>query len=497
MDDPTMRIRIYYRVEIELKSALSIGAADSVETDCDLVLDSRGLPMIPATSLCGALRARLTESDARDLFGDLDLGEGAVRVYEGTFVVGSNDAVGIRDNVSLEGKVARDGLKFDREVANKGARFLTIIEVVRDMGEDSTASRADGIAPAAESMVESLLEELDCGDIRLGAKKTRGLGRVRVTNCQKLSFRLREDDGSVNAGAMREWLGFDPFDDGAWKDAEPVGMGSRTPSAGVQLRLKLRQAGGISIREYSTEPDSYDFSQMSIPGIVDKSSQQRTKGAEGAEERTLPGGAWDVPVIPGTSWAGAIRERYARHADSRAVDLLFGKVEKAGVARSLITFEESVLSGGEWKEYTRNAVDRFTGGTIDHALFTQRSYFGGMGTLEIGIGLTSLSGVKLDDTPRLRAGDLVPLVIALADLHNGFLAVGGLASIGHGLFRIEGASEGSGSGIELMVDGVDRSSDFARAFMIPAGVDTGLDLIAPDVWAAARILAGEDEGGRP
>ena len=64
-----MKEKVYYRIELELQSPMSIGASDSVLTDVDVVLDGRGKPLIPATSLAGVYRSAFSEKDAVKIFG--------------------------------------------------------------------------------------------------------------------------------------------------------------------------------------------------------------------------------------------------------------------------------------------------------------------------------------------------------------------------------------------------------------------------------------------
>ena len=82
--------------------------------------------------------------------------------------------------------------------------------------------------------------------------------------------------------------------------------------------------------------------------------------------------------------------------------------------------------GAESKVISRNAIDRFTGGTVDGALFTEKTWYGG--TTELVI---SLRGDK-----KMTEEEKTALAATLADLHFGFLAVGGETSIGRGLFKI-------------------------------------------------------------
>ena len=434
-----MAVRTYYKATLKSLSALSIGGADSSITDVDIALDSRDLPVIPATSLCGALRGLLDETSARKVFGDFDEGESLVRVYDAT-LCGGNGTVSIRDSVSLDDRVAAPGLKFDREVVERGTEFRTIIEIVDERA-------------CPHAIVEELLSALNAGEVRLGSKRTRGMGRMEVSHCERVTFDLATPDGRT------AWLVFSPFDDASWESCDVVKDVTEritcqdTSIDTAHLTLTLSLAGGISVREYTTEPESYDYSQMVVHGELDG------KGNE-------------VPLIPGTSWAGAFRDRYELLSSKQQTCKLFGTISGESPHASRIIFDESAVERGKWKTYTRNAIDRFTGGTT--ALYTQRASYGG--TTELAITVRNVDEITADDA--------MPLIATLADLHNGFLSVGGLASVGHGLFRISDAT--------LVVRGENHSEAFKKALMRPSDVD---GLIAPDLAEAAAILVGDANGG--
>lgn len=444
-----MKEKVYYRIQLELRSSLSIGASDSVQTDVDVVLDSRGLPLIPATSLAGVYRSAFDEERAVVVFGEVlgdtnpEHAQSAVRVFDGTWV-GGNGTVSVRDSVSLKDRVAIDGLKFDRQVVERGATFVTYVEIV-DTGR------------CACEDVERVLGLLDAGALRLGGKSSRGMGEVAITSCLRRRF---------GAGDVDAWLAFDQFADAgspSWATADDLTSdirGSRE-SGVAELRLRLRLRGGISIREYSTQPGTPDYPEPDYGQMV-------VHGAKDAQGR-------DVPVIPGTSWAGAFRERFRQFAGEKATRALFGYVDTKGSAEdsraSRISFSESVLEGGEWVQLTRNAIDRFTGGTIDGALYTERAYFGG--TTELTLRISGPAGFGPDVYQ--------PLVAVLADLHNGFMAVGGLASVGRGLFAVESAG--------LWVGGSKREG-FQEALV---GFDEA-GFIAPNVAKVAGMFCpGEGE----
>ena len=431
--------RTYYRVMLDAKSALSIGSADSEQTDNDIVLDSRGLPLIPATSLCGVLRESLPAEKRNDVFGFVEgdsQAESALRIYDFTHI-GGNGAVSVRDNVALDNKVPIVGAKFDRQIVEPGARFLGFVEIV----DEARCNRA---------IVEAMLSALDSGAITLGSKTTRGFGRVGIAECKCREFNMPSEKDA--------WLQFDLFSEASWRDAPAVDLAPR-PIDDVVFDLKLKLRGAISIREYFTTPNEADFGQMSIRHVQN--------------DQVSP----SAPVIPGSSWAGAFRERFEKLSSKGACNDLFGFVaqDADGEAqrKSRIVFSESVIEGGGWKEISRNSIDRFTGGTKDGALFTEMAYFGGRTTLQIRIRRDALSrGAEM----------LAPLLSVIADMHNGFLAIGGLAAVGHGLFQIVSAS-------------MSIAGHPAPAFQTMLMRDAGDGLISPDITAIVQVADELLDGG--
>ena len=418
-----MNKKIYYRYRFETLSALSLGGADSLETDSDVAVDGLGRPFVPASSLAGVFRSTLSERDAVLLLGDLEGNQSRVRIYDAVL---SGDAnVSVRDNVRLEkdAKIAARGGKFDYQVVDAGAQFTGILEVCDASGELDSAG-----------YIKRFFELLNSGMLRIGAKKTRGLGRVSFPSgaVERVSFGCDQVDA---------WLAFDAFDEESWENAEVVRLDDAAPQ-GLLITLDLSVKGALSIRQYTTEafgPEaSPDYRQLAL--------------ASSGE-----------PLIPGTTWAGAFRSAYRKVSPCSESDL-FGSIEgRASLSR--IVFSESIVKGGEWKQITRNAIDRYTGGVIDGALFTELTHFGGSTTLELYV-----------DKPR--AEWIAPLVSLVADLHNGFLSVGGLTAVGHGLFSINSA--------KMLVGGVDVRS-FSDAFCHPG------DLVCPNVSAivdeAGALLA--------
>ena len=386
--------RRYFSFDIVLVSSLSLGSGLNENTDSDVLLDSRDKPYIPATSIAGVLSSRLGKEDKERLCGKIsDNGENKqshVIFYDALYAGESEPVISVRNSVHLIDKVGEDGAKFDFEIVESGVRFRTYIEL------DDSVSADD------EKLFLSQLAALNSGILRFGHKTTRGYGQVRLENVRRLAF----DD-------ISKWLRFDMYDDNCWTGAETF----ETPETGsdtdiIELELELKSA--LSIRSYTTEvaangePTAPDFKYLSLRN--------------------------GKPVIPGTTWAGVFRDGVARllgvdkMTDAKMQEL-FGYVEQGTkiTQKSKITFSESVFEDGtyEKKLITRNSIDRFSAATNDGALYTELTIYSGKTSLIV----TLPKGTDIDLKTALLA--------AFADLDNGFIAVGGLTSVGRGLFEIK------------------------------------------------------------
>ena len=111
-----MKRQVYYRIEMQLASPLSVGSGRNETTDHDIVRDKSGKPYIPASSIAGVFRHTLDDdiSLQNSIFGMTtgnDSVSSKVIFYDGNLVSESIESV--RDGVKLDKKVGVDGSKFD------------------------------------------------------------------------------------------------------------------------------------------------------------------------------------------------------------------------------------------------------------------------------------------------------------------------------------------------------------------------------------------------
>lgn len=395
--------KIYFKIGIRLASPLAVGSGENSNTDSDVILDSRGQPVIPATSLAGTIRHFLEDTVKAKfgIWGSIENGSSIssrIRFFDA--ILTSDSFISVRDSVALENKISDEadegeilhnkvgvsGAKFDKEIVEAEADFVSLLEL-----HDVSDEEKSGILLA--------LSAINSGFLRIGSKTTRGYGQFKITSLKEADFTFPDD--------REKWLGFDQFDfdsDDCYTD-----ITEKLNEFGMEkyydiVKLRLRQKGALSIRSYTIKDiTAADYIQLS-----DKDG---------------------TPVIPGTSWAGAFRNRFKELSGSSEVtNQLFGFVNTKSdeKKKSKIFFGESRIKNAERKLITRNSIDRFSGGVKDKALYSEITFYNGETVLEIFISK------QIKDIEKVR----ILLSAVICDLHKGYLGIGGLTSVGRGLFEI-------------------------------------------------------------
>ncbi|MEG1731954.1 MAG: RAMP superfamily CRISPR-associated protein [Longicatena sp.] len=373
--------KIFYKVKMRAISPLAVGNGENVNSDNDVILDSKKCPFIPATSIAGVFSHYLSNED-KNILSPNDI---MSPIFLSDAKVIGDFKIGVRDGVRLEPdmKVVVEMGKFDWEIIETGAIFEFRMELtVR--GDDSY-----------EKIVESCLQAIQLKDISFGSNTTKGMGYFEIQEVAKEKF--NKDNAS-------EILNFSYNKMTLYEGYKKCIVESKYH----EINVELKQLGGISIRTYSANADDVDYHHITCN---------------------------NQPVIPGSSWNGAIRKRMQELAqeiglkDSLKWDDIYGFVEGNKAQISQVTTMESIIEDAKDKKISRNKIDRFAGGTVEHALYDEIATFNGNTIL----------------TLRLKKESVEPWVIGLLllvieDLKNGLLAIGGLTSIGRGMFEVNKVS---------------------------------------------------------
>ena len=388
---------IYIKGNLTLTSPLIMGGGDNRNSDIDIIRDWEGNPFIPGSSITGAIRHHMDEILVRDSDGQENeiirilLGERekdsklSLITFHDVFPCDQSYTINIRDGVAIDNikRVAKaeEHAKFDYEIIEPGAKFNFKCEVIiREKHRNSI--------PQIKNLIYLILDALKNEKISFGAKTRRGFGKVRLDELKIMALNLPED--------AKKWLEFE------WNNFTKIEELSNFPrdiltthNNITKIKANFSIPYSILIRHYTDNPAD--------PDSVHLTSCRQA-------------------IIPGTSWAGVIRhtiENIGRTIINKSkveeiIDQMFGN-EKTHASRVYIN--ESIIHGGESISYTRNKVDRFSGGVVDSALFDEKPHYNGNVTLDINIKGSALLEITNEsitnlksEIPADKAKDLQPLM---------------------------------------------------------------------------------------
>lgn len=400
--------RIVYRVELLFVSPISVSSGYEGMTDSDVLRDYDGHPFISGSSITGAFRAYVqSKNNGNDIFGFANDEDGKMSPVFISDLKFNKSETDIRDSVALDdNKITKEGAKFDFEVLQGNSKGYFYIEL--------TIREKDN-----EELLVGALNEIFNGihlkEIRLGSNKTRGYGIIDIDQIKKREF--TKNNFLDYKDCYRE-----PF----WKkNVKAYDLDYSTKGHMVSIEVPLRLKGGISIRKYAVKKNAPDFEHITDHGC---------------------------PVIPGTSIMGALRHRIKEiikelDKDSlyglypnKMIDEMFGFVSGKDAHISGVIVDEMVIEGAKALEMTRTGISRFENSARNGALYKEKTYVDGTFTLRLSV---------CKENPNM---DWIIgiLLLAVKDLQNGFLAVGGQTSIGRGIFEANGP---------LTIDGEENKED--------------------------------------
>lgn len=438
-------------LRLETPAHFGNGDSDSL-TDMPLLVDEvDGKPLLPGTSIAGALRNYLRELEigysqpfpkqnenkskeqallATKLFGgfrgDDDGDQSPLIVFDAP---GHSAGMELRDGVAIdpETRTAADEKKFDMQLLAAGSTF--------DLRFELAVSNGNG--PALRDALATALHGLESHEITLGARKRRGFGQVTVTEWYVRKYDLHNKEGLLAwLSSDRDWQSAIKEEDGATLADKLGATVDKTNNRKVAtLSATFTLDGTLMIRSGFGQSDSG-------PDTVHLHSPR-------------PGKTKRVPVIPGTSWAGVLRQRALKIArtvsnDIQAVkdgkkltkkvnseikpllkadvftDGMFGTSQiergKKDVKASRVGIQESEITEVDSLVLTRVKIDRFTGGAFESALFSEQP---AVGKPETRVTLE----LSLRDPQEAELG---LLLLLLKDLWTGDLPIGGESSVGRG-----------------------------------------------------------------
>lgn len=472
-------MRYIARIVVEAATPLALGTGEkSLITDRLISRDISGLPFIPGTSIKGVIsHSILGEVDKKEApaswkdilgFQNEKEGLGSRLIVSSASFLGLEETVlegisfpdwnnefyrayktlPIRDHVRINDLgAAEKGAKFDEEIVYKGTRFVFELELIGK--------------PDEKEIWETILNNLNKNDFRLGGGTRKGFGELKIVSIYRRDFNLIEkkdfNDYSDKSSSLKvPTVKFVKF--------EPVAKDIDTTN--YQLILKPDSFFLFGAGEGSEVADM----------ITAKEDIVTWNGTTAKIEK-------DILLIPAASVKGAIAHRVAFHFNKKnglfadlfenqgmlvakalsknyhlpkefnsnkaddikklltiynpAVVDLFG-FSVASSDKSLITLKDktrgkTIISdihktSSKRKVLNHVAIDRFTGGAIDGALFSEE-----VATLTEN----DILELKIVVSNKATSDSIECLEMALKDIATGMLPLGGGVMRGNGCFSGE------------------------------------------------------------
>lgn len=379
------------------------------------------------------------------LFGSIqnsDSNQSALRFFD---VILEDTTITQRDGVSLAygTRVAKESALYNYEAIDRGAKGAFMMECVLREGHvrvvldaiNTLKKTVEGVESVEavetegwgerhalallEFAVQQLVDILFSG-LAVGKFTTKGFGKIQVLDCKSTWYRLK------TSASIRHWL---------FRETSTC------------IYDKVDTATNITPKDETLV--------MKLSANIASSLLVRTQGDKPSMDSTMLTSGKDY-VIPGSSVKGVIRH-HARYileqmglwdawsssdggelAVGTRFEELFGTDNKeADLIKSRVSVNEVYIKQDDEyivaKPQTRNRIDRFTGGTIDSALFTEEPIWQIRDSEE---GTVSIEVCVKDCKPE----EVGLFVVLFRDMWMGKLTFGGEASVGRGrIFGVKGS----------------------------------------------------------
>ena len=454
-----MRTKHIAYIVIEANTPLKVGCGSSdYLQDSPVQKDWNGLPMILGTSIAGVLRKNFA-GDKNDIFGDEDAKK---EDSKGSKIIISNallciddankvceelllenkktkimklfDNLPIREHTAIDHKgVTLNGAKFDEEVVYKGSRFKFSIESIEDDIES----------------LEGILDLLLTTSFRLGGGSSKGFGKFKIHSIEKFDTSQEKDYTS-----SLDYVPKNPDSISKHNTQQTISKNFFT------YKLKIKPDDFFMFGSGFGDEDA-DMTPV-YEKVVDYPNKKLS------ENKIL---------IPASGIKGALSHRTAFYynknknnfidenkknfvneydseenalsvgENNEAVKTLFGykkeldkdnKTKELGQKGKILISDCFKSKKESTKVFDHVSIDRFTGGTIDGALFQEKTVVDDSECYEIEILLEKYKLLERDDLTQEKENLYIEsrkaFECALRDITTGMLALGGSTTKGHGVF---------------------------------------------------------------
>ena len=390
---------------MQTASPLSISDNESFFTMHDFIKQKKDLtteiPFIPASSIVGTLFSKAYKGD-NDIFGiykdNFNIKNSPLFVSDGCFK--ETYELKIKDCIKIdyEKSVVEEGAKFDLEIIGKDVMWEFKVEyTIYDNNDISEIKKA----------FKSVIEYIKNDNFRLGFKTNSGLGKQKLVNLYYKYF------DNTN---FADYLDFNFYTDSNIK--EKMNLATLNidfaKNEDKMILENISFPNGLIIRDYTTSLKTNDDDVDNLDYAYITTNNK--------------------PYIPGTSISGVLHNQIYRILTKLKIKNVKEKMKKLyknSSKNDVLGGRYTIVEDAYFESYkeiiqTRTAIDRFSGGSLDGALYREKVISG---------GTTSITLIFKENTPLFIKG---LYFLALDDLKNGRCQIGGEKAIGYGF--VDGAN---------------------------------------------------------
>ena len=439
--------RFLARIIVEAKSPLNIGSGNKgIKSDSLVLRDINGLPFIPGTTIAGLLRHTLGK-DEETYMGSQKMGSPLIiteakmldnncTVLDGILTqeklnspfLSSFRQLPIRQHAKIGHRGATiKGGKFDEEIVLKGTRFCFEMEMLSDKDDDTK--------------FKELIETFNSDTFRIGSGSRSGFGEIAVVDGQYQYKKINLEDSKQKDWYLKKSSSLSE----EWQDTETFDLKKPKTEGWTTYDIKLNPV------DFMLFGSGFGNDKADMTFVRESFVDWSTKPANIKDRER-------VILIPASSVKGALSHRLAFHynklkeifADAlpegkktedfvgksnEAVKAVFGSEgEKGSDGKMLNKQRGNVLMSDIIQEAAVSpkilnhvSIDRFTGGAIDGALFSEETLYAK--GLSFELKLIVNNNAFEDKDVKTAFED------SLKDLCSGMLPLGGGVNRGNGCFE--------------------------------------------------------------
>lgn len=396
-------------LEMETVELLRIAGED----DKDIIRNSQGVPILPGTSIAGAVQDYLNEQRKQEYktFWGNDEYDNKVYFFDSCLNDADHMEVLFEERTSHKHDAKRGGTEegklLEQRFLKPECHFPVIIKTFTSREEHN----------AVATFFADVVNGFNQGEILLGSRKNNGCGRLKVNMAKQATFAL------TNAETLLQYYSFkmENPEEPLYHAFEAPVQKQNSRKMKMKLEASIQDALLIQAKESERNEEGYELI-----------TAMKSNGKCIIPASTIKG------ILRGycTKILKTLAEDELTKNGEQLLELMFGtdseRMNGQQVRRGIIRVNDTVIENPQYMKYHRIKIDRFTGGTINGAKMTSKPVT--KGTVAIHVELNPYNGAEKIESSQLKNAVLL-LFFTLRDMGYGKIPMGSFASVGFGRLK--------------------------------------------------------------